>query len=80
MSEDYEFFANCGQKFEDKSNLTEGDKRFYYTSDGKKIGRSYGNKNKSSNLCTIEGICIMLLGSGDNRIQDIERYKTCYEC
>jgi rRNA maturation endonuclease Nob1 len=40
MSEDSEFCANCGQKFEEKTNLTGGAKRFYYTSDGKKKERS----------------------------------------
>lgn len=40
MSEDSEFCANCGQKFEKKTNTTEGTKRFYYTSDGKKVERT----------------------------------------
>jgi uncharacterized membrane protein len=40
MSEDSEFCVNCGQKFEERTTTTEGTKRFYYTSDGKRKERS----------------------------------------
>ncbi|HKG31984.1 MAG TPA: hypothetical protein VKA91_12000 [Nitrososphaeraceae archaeon] len=36
MSEDSEFCANCGQKVGEKKMGDEENKRYYYTSDGKK--------------------------------------------
>ena len=39
MSEDSEFCANCGQKFEEKTTVTKGTKGVIYTSDGKRKER-----------------------------------------
>jgi RNA polymerase subunit RPABC4/transcription elongation factor Spt4 len=50
MSDDSNYCAHCGQKFEEKSNLSEESKQYYYTSEGKKKERSSLQKESKTEI------------------------------